>query len=64
MTPRTLAIIATVSGGERWRVIGKAGDRILFISYCVRNGEIRIIHSRRANKKMRKKYEAQKRGKR
>ena len=24
----------------RWKVIGKAGKRILFVSYCERNGEM------------------------
>ena len=45
---------------SRWKVIGKAGKRILFVSYCERNGEIRIISSRRASKAMRRKYKAKK----
>lgn len=47
---------------KRWWVIGKAGKRILFVSYCERNGEIRIISSRRASKAMRRKYNAKKEG--
>ena len=47
---------------SRWKVIGKSGKRILFVSYCERNGGIRIISSRRANKAMRRKYKAMKEG--
>ena len=46
----------------RWKVIGKAGKRILFVSYCERGDEIRIISSRRANKAMRRRYNNKKKG--
>lgn len=47
---------------SRWKVIGKAGKRILFVSYTERDGEIRIISSRRANKAMRRRYNNRKKG--
>ena len=43
---------------SRWKAIGKAGKRILFVSYTERDGEIRIISSRRANKAMRRRYKS------
>lgn len=46
----------------RWKVIGKAGRRILFVSYCERNGEIRIIRSRRATKAEKRRYKSRKEG--
>ena len=45
---------------KRWIAIGKvdsAGRKVLFVSYCVRDGEIRIISARKASKRMKRLYE-------
>jgi uncharacterized protein len=42
---------------ERSNIIGTVDNRVLFVTYTLRNEAIRIISARRANKKERKRYE-------
>ena len=45
---------------KRWKAIGKAGKRTLFVSYTIRNGEPRIISARRATKAEKRRYKRRK----
>lgn len=42
-----------VSNEERWQIIGKIIDVVVFVIYTERNNNIRIISARKANKKER-----------
>jgi uncharacterized DUF497 family protein len=44
-------------GEERWRTIGLAGGKVLFVVYTERNDDvIRIISARKANKREEQEY--------
>jgi uncharacterized protein len=48
------------SGEERWRVIGRAGDKLLFVVFTEPDEDvIRIISAREANKREERRYHGQ-----
>ena len=45
-----------VSGEVRWNLIGLAFGRELFVTYTVRNGKIRLMSARKAQRDEREQY--------
>jgi uncharacterized protein len=43
-------------GEKRWIALGKLADVIIVVTFTMRNGKIRIISARKANRKERKYY--------
>jgi uncharacterized DUF497 family protein len=54
-----VVIVATIreeDGEDRFKAIGRIGDRVFTVVYAERNGMKRLISARRANRKEEKRY--------